>query len=145
MSNPVTTPLWNKRIRRGSFAQRAPRVTGTLTWTWSGIITPASYVNWPVRYPLSDGTLLSMNATVLTPDITMLNSGPYFYTVDLFSNGTPVASVLWNYNTVGASTSVFSVAGVNETIPVYPRIAPMPWGGAYDLTITLTYEHAPVA
>lgn len=144
MRNPVVTPLWNKRVRHGAVPVGVGPPTGSMQWTWSGIVAVPTLTNFPAQFTPSGGValLLSMSLGTVDPPAD-IGGNTYPYTIDLMIGGSYAATLSVQSDTLTASsTATFAVSAMASTTPVYPRIYAQPWGGAYDLTITLSYNYA---
>lgn len=142
MGNAVTTPIFVKRIIRSRYPVRAARPTATLTWIWSGLVTPPDQTYFPIQYPINGGSLLSMSASLGEPDTV---SG-YSYSIRLLANGSIVGALtLPGDSALTVTDSSLTPAAIESSAPLRPWIDGQPWAGAYDLTITVGYEYAAVA
>lgn len=144
MQNPITTPIFRKRIRHGAVPVTTGPPTGSMQWTWSGIVAVPTLTTFPAQFTVSGGiaTLLTMSLGEIDPPAD-IGGNTYPYTIDLLIGGNQAASLsIFSNAVVASTTTTFAVSAMTATTPVYPRIYAQPWGGAYDLAITLSYNYA---
>lgn len=152
MRNPVTTPIFRKEIIRANVAISAPYTgpVSTLVWTHSGIVTPIGSGEsfhiqmWPDQSPVAAGQIISMTCSVALPDTQP--AGQDIYSINLYCDYALVGNCNWGSNLTGATTTDIFPAEVEATTLIHPGMVPTDsWVAAYDLTVTVSYLHAPLS